>query len=161
MLLEWKNVESLERPAEIDTQLSTQGVFYRKDIIEVETETGTKFQYKEVVLSNDFRFDIEDVEEYKTAIQTKIDAINADLHITKLDFYNAFCVPASITYEVLMAKIAELNMLPQWNFCNHVYFGIIRPFLQALPLGKTEEEIIAIFEKIQEENAFQIAVEGT
>lgn len=69
------------------------------------------------------------------------------LHMTKLDFYTNFCVPAGITYDILNAKIEELNMKAQWELCNHVYYGVIYPFLTALPLGKTENEIIEIFEK--------------
>ena len=68
------------------------------------------------------------------------------LHITKQDFYTYICVPAGISYDVLNAKIKELNMQPQWELCNHVYYGVIYPFLTALPLGKTEDEIIEIFE---------------
>ncbi len=74
------------------------------------------------------------------------------LHITKQDFYLYLCVPASISYETLKAKIAELNMEPQWELCNHVYYGIIQPFLTALPLGKTEQEIIEIFEQYTKED---------
>lgn len=70
----------------------------------------------------------------------------ANLHITKLDFYTLFCVPADISYQTLIDKINELHMEAQWNLCNHVYYGIIKPFLNALPLGKTEAEILAIFE---------------
>ena len=66
------------------------------------------------------------------------------LHIQ--DFYTYICVPAGISYDTLNAKIAELNMQPQWELCNHVYYGVIQPFLTALPLGKTEQEIIEIFE---------------
>lgn len=64
----------------------------------------------------------------------------------KQDFYTYICVPANISYDTLKAKIAELNMQPQWELCNHVYYGVIQPFLTALPLGKTEQEIIEIFE---------------
>lgn len=38
-------------------------------------------------------------------------------------------------------------MQAEWELCNHVYYGIIKPFLNALPLEKTEKEIIALFEK--------------
>ena len=147
MLLNWKNAESLVRPLEVDCTLSDNGVYYRKDI--VETDDG-KFTYKEVVLSNDFRFDILDTQEYVTAIKNKIDLINAKLHITKLDFYNNICKPADISYSSLVAKIEELNMTAEWDLCNHVYYGIIQPFLSALPTGKTEDEIIAVFEKLQQ-----------
>lgn len=132
--------------------LSTSGVYYRKNIVEEQVENNgeiyTKFVYDEVVLSNDFRFDILDTEEYKTAIQEKINQLNGQLHITKLDFYNNFCKPVGITPEILESKIAELGMAAEWNYCNHVYYGVIHPFLSALPLGKTEDEIIEIFEKL-------------
>lgn len=154
MILNWKKAESLERPLKVDCMLSESGVFYRKNIEEVEYEnngkTGTKFIYDEVILSNDFRFDILDTEEYITAIKNKIDLINAKLHITKLDFYNNICKPADISYSALVAKIEELNMIAEWDLCNHVYYGVIKPFLSALPTGKTESEIIAIFEKLQQ-----------
>lgn len=148
MLLNWKNAESLVKPLLVDDTLSEKGVYYRKDIKEVTEDDVTKYVYKEVVLSNDFRFDIKDVDEYVQAIKDKIDEINANLHITKLDFYTNLCVPAGITYDVLSAKITELGMQAQWDLCNHVYYGVIKPFLAQLPLGKTEEEIIAIFEEL-------------
>ena len=148
MKLSWKQVESCEMPLEVDTTLSKSGVFYRKNITEKTTEDGTKYAYDEVILSNEFRFDIEDVEEYKIAIENKIAKTNAELHITKLDFYNNVCKPAGISYADLQAKIIELGMQAEWDLCNHVYYGIIKPFLTALPLGKTEEEIIAIFESL-------------
>jgi len=74
---------------------------------------------------------------------------NNNLHITKLDFFENICSPAGITYNELMAKIDEVGMRPKWEFCNHIYFGVIKPFLSLLPTGKTEEEIIEIFERIQ------------
>ena len=86
-----------------------------------------------------------------TNYQNKINEINAELHITKLDFYNNFCKPAGISYNELVAKIQELDMQAEWELCNHVYYGVIKPFLSALPLGKTDEEIIAIFEKLCKE----------
>lgn len=151
MLLNWKKVESLEMPLEVDCTLSETDVYYRRNIEKAETETGVKYVYEETVLSDDFRFQILDTEEYKTAIQNKINEINAELHITKLDFYNNFCKPAGISYNELVAKIEELNMQAEWELCNHVYYGVIKPFLSALPLGKTDEEIIAIFEKLCKE----------
>lgn len=151
MLLKWKTVESLVQPLRVDTTLSEQGIYYRKDIKAVEIEDGLKYTYKEVFLSNEFRFDIEDPEEYVAAIQEKIDEINGQLHITKLDFYNAFCKPAGISYPALMAKISEVGMEAEWELCNHIYYGVIKPFFQELPLGKTEEEIIQIFETLCKE----------
>lgn len=74
-----------------------------------------------------------------------------NLHITKQDFFLQLCKPAGIEYEVLLAKISELNMKAEWELCNHVYYGVIRPFLSALPLGKTEKEIIAVFEALCKE----------
>lgn len=85
--------------------------------------------------------------------ETKAEAKRiANLHITKLDFYNLFCKPVGISYATLVGKIAELNMEAEWNLCNHVYYGIIKPFLNSLPLEKTEAEIIAIFEEYTKED---------
>lgn len=152
MLLNWKIVESLERPLEVDCTLSNDSVYYRRnireEIAEEEPELKTKFVYEEVILPEEFRFPILDTEEFKEAIKRKIAEINSQLHITKLDFFNNFCKPAGITFDMLEAKIAELGMKADWNYCNHVYYGAIYPFLTTLPLGKTEEEIIAIFEKL-------------
>jgi len=152
MLLNWKIVESLEKPLEVDCTLSNDSVYYRRnireEIAEEEPELKTKFVYEEVILPEEFRFPILDTEEFKEAIKRKIAEINSQLHITKLDFFNNFCKPAGITFDMLEAKIAELGMKADWNYCNHVYYGVIYPFLTTLPLGKTEEEIIAIFEKL-------------
>jgi len=144
MLLTWKNVESLEEPLEIDKNLTTNGVYYRKNI---ELDEG-RYKYEETLLPNEFRFNIDGTQEYITAINQKLNEINGQLHITKLDFYNSFCKPVGISYDTLMAKIIELGMKADWELCNHVYYGIIKPFLDVLPLGKTENEIIAIFEKL-------------
>ena len=146
-MLKWKTVESLEAPLEVDCTLSESGVYYRRNIETVATEDGYKYRYEETVLSNDFRFPILDTEEYKETIQNKLNQIYSQYHITKLDFFNLFCKPVGITYDVLLAKISELNMQAEWELCNHVYYGVIKPFLNALPLGKTEEEIIEIFEE--------------
>ena len=71
----------------------------------------------------------------------------ANLHITKQDFYNYLCKPAGITYKELLGAVEQVDMQAEWDLCNHVYYGIIRPFLSTLPLGKTEAEVIAVFEK--------------
>lgn len=72
MLLDWKKAESLERPLEVDCTLSKNGVYFRKDIKEVQAGDGentyTKFVYNETVLSNDYRFDILDMDEYKAKL---------------------------------------------------------------------------------------------
>lgn len=60
MLLNWKNVESLERPIEVDAISTKNGIYFRKNIV----ETDGKFKYQEVLLSNDYRFNILDTEEY-------------------------------------------------------------------------------------------------
>lgn len=155
MLLTWKKVESLEMPLEVDCTLSNTDVYYRRNIAEEQTESNgeiiKKYVYDETVLSEEFRFPILDTEEYKAAIQNKINEINGQLHITKLDFYNNFCKPVGISYEVLVEKIKELGMQAEWELCNHVYYGVIYPFLTTLPLGKTNEEIIAIFENLCKE----------
>ena len=151
MLLNWKKVESLEKPLEVDCTLSPSGVYYRRNIEEVQVENNgeicKKYIYDEVVLSNEFRFPILDTEEYKAEIHKVIEEVNSKLHMTKLDFFNNFCKPVGISYAALIAKISELDMQAEWELCNHVYYGVIKPFLSSLPLEKTEEEIIEIFEK--------------
>ena len=72
----------------------------------------------------------------------------ANLHITKRDFFYAFCKPVGITVAQLEAKIEELGLEADWKYCNHVYYGVIKQFLTALPLQKTEAQIIAIFEEL-------------
>ena len=152
MLLNWKIAESLEKPLEVDCILSKESVYYRRNIkeelVENDGDVITKYVYEEVILPKEFRFPILDTEEFKEAIHKKIDEINGQLHMTKLDFFNNFCKPAEITDEMLEAKIAELGMSADWKYCNHVYYGVIFPFLTTLPLGKTEEEIIKIFEEL-------------
>jgi len=68
------------------------------------------------------------------------------LHITKRDFYTYLCKPAGIDYDTLKAKIEELGMQADWDLCNNVYYGVIKEYLTDLPLGKTESEIIEVFE---------------
>ena len=148
MLFTWKDTESLENPLLVDDKSSSYGLYVRKDVV----KEDDKYKYKELYLDNSYKMDIENVEEYQQKLLERIEKEetehNNDLHITKLDFYTNLCVPAGITYDVLSAKITELGMQAQWDLCNHVYYGVIKPFLAQLPLGKTEEEIIAIYEEL-------------
>lgn len=105
-------------------------------------EKGYYICYKENYTSGELNPKFE--EEKELAEQERI----AKLHITKRDFYYAFCKPIGITYEQLETKIAELGMDADWDYCNHVYYGVIKPFLNALPLGKTEAEIVKVFEEL-------------
>ena len=89
-------------------------------------------------------------EQEKTQIEIERIAM---LHITKQDFYKYICKPAGISYDVLKEKIIELNMQAEWELCNHVYYGVVKQFLSVLPLGKTEAEIIEIFEQIMQQAA--------
>lgn len=63
-MLNWKNVESLEQPLEIDAITTTEGVYLRKDI----KFEDDKYKYKEVLLSNDYRYDILDTDEYRAKL---------------------------------------------------------------------------------------------
>lgn len=63
-MLNWKKVESLEEPLEIDCTLSKKGVYLRKDIQKVED----KYVYQEVLLSNEYRYPILDMDEYKAKL---------------------------------------------------------------------------------------------
>ncbi|MDD3238215.1 MAG: hypothetical protein PHV37_08990 [Candidatus Gastranaerophilales bacterium] len=64
MKLNWRNVESLVEPLEVDAITTQSGIYLRKDI----TESDGKYTYKEVLLSNDYRYDILDTEEYKAKL---------------------------------------------------------------------------------------------
>lgn len=150
MLFTWKNTESMVEPLLVDDKSSSYGVYLRKDV----KQENNVYKYKEIYLSNDYKMNIVDVEEYQQKLLDRLEIEEqtyiSKLHITKLDFYNNICKPADISYTALVAKIEELNMTAEWDLCNHVYYGIIKPFLSALPTGKTEDEIIAIFEKLQQ-----------
>lgn len=149
MLFIWKNTESMQEPLLVDDKSSSYGLYLRKDVV----QENNVYKYKEIYLSNDYKMNIVDVEEYQEKLLACLDQEEEEytkmLHITKLDFYNNLCKPANISYDTLMAKITELGMKTDWELCNHVYYGIIQPFFEQLPLGKTEDEVIAIFEKLQ------------
>lgn len=65
----WKAVESLNKPLEIDCTLSESGVYVRKNIKEIQADDEQiKYTYDETVLSNEYRYDILDMEEYKAKL---------------------------------------------------------------------------------------------
>ena len=72
----------------------------------------------------------------------------ASLHITKYDLYTNFCAPAGMSYDELVAKIKELNIQAAWELCNHVFYGVIKPFFAQISTGMSEKEIITKFEEI-------------
>ena len=146
MLLTWKKVESLEMPLEVDCTLSKTDVYYRRNITEEQAENNgeivKKYIYEETILSEEFRFPILDTEEYKTAIQEKINRINGQLHITKLDFYNNFCKPVGISYEVLIEKIKGSPIKAETeNLIHNIGFFL----LLGLIIWVTIHDIIRIF----------------
>lgn len=49
--MQYKNVESLEMPSEIDKTSSPDGIYVRRNIKKVETENGFKYCYQEAFLS--------------------------------------------------------------------------------------------------------------
>lgn len=51
--MQYKNVESLEMPSEIDKTSSPDGIYVRRNIKKVETENGFKYCYQEAFLSFD------------------------------------------------------------------------------------------------------------
>lgn len=137
---ERKNINADEYPAWVKIlDLLKQGEI-TEDIFEdfIANPTHYKVEDGNIIYNDNWQLEAEQAELYRIA----------NLHITKQDFYLQLCKPAGITFDMLEAKIAELNMKAEWNYCNHVYYGVIQPFLDTLPLGKTEEEIIAIFEKL-------------
>lgn len=62
--LQWKEVQSKEQPIEIDAIATGKGVYLRKDIIFDEEV----YKYKEVLLPNEYKYEILDTEEYMTKL---------------------------------------------------------------------------------------------
>lgn len=125
----WVTITEMLKSAEID-----------EDIFDGFISAPEKFKIEngKIVFNENWEADLKQKEEER---------INR-LHITKLDFYNNFCKPVGISYADLVAKIKELDMEADWELCNHVYYGVIKPFLDTMPLKKTEAEMILLFEKL-------------
>lgn len=64
MQLNWRIVESTEKPLDVDAELTQSGIYLRKDIEKIDD----RYKYKEVLLSNDYRFPILDTDEYKAKL---------------------------------------------------------------------------------------------
>ena len=125
----WELISSMLKKADISAEIYEDFLAF---------PTRYKIENEQIILNENW------VAEAAEAEQKRI----GNLHITKRDFFYAFCKPAGITMEALEAKIAEVGMSADWAYCNHVYYGVIQPFLKMLPLGKTEAEIIEIFDEL-------------
>jgi len=64
MLLVWNYTESFDKPLEVDTASTPSGVYLRKDITEVETESAPKWTYQEAFLGAEYKFDATTLDEY-------------------------------------------------------------------------------------------------
>lgn len=51
--MQYKNVESLVMPLEIDLSSSENGIYVRRNIKAIETDDGTKYTYQEAFMSKD------------------------------------------------------------------------------------------------------------
>ena len=125
----WELISSMLKKADISAEIYEDFLAF---------PTRYKIENEQIILNENW------VAEAAEAEQKRI----GNLHITKRDFFYAFCKPAGITMEALEAKIAEVGMSADWTYCNYVYYGVIQPFLKLLPLGKTEAEIITIFDEL-------------
>ena len=136
------NINANEYPAWVKILAMLTQADIEENIFEdfITNPTHYKVEDNQIVFNNNWELEEEQAELYRIA----------NLHITKQDFYLQLCKPVGISYDVLIAKIKELGMQAEWELCNHIYYGVIQPFLSALPLGKTEDEIIEIFEKLCE-----------
>ena len=125
----WELISSMLKKAEISAEIY-------EDFLD--HPTRYKIENDQIILNENWVTEAEEAEKERIG----------KLHITKRDFFYAFCKPANITMEALEAKVAEVGMSADWTYCNHVYYGVIQPFLKLLPLGKTEAEIITIFDEL-------------
>lgn len=76
MEITYKQAESLERPSELDTTSSTDGIFIRKNIRAVDTlsdsgESGVKYVYDEAFLTHD-EYELYKTESYKEAVNSLV-----------------------------------------------------------------------------------------
>lgn len=76
MEITYKQAESLERPSEIDTTSSTDGIFIRKNITAVDAlrdsgESYLKYVYDEAFLTPD-EYELYKTESYKEAVNSLV-----------------------------------------------------------------------------------------
>lgn len=71
-MLNWYKAESFAKPLEVDCISTNSGVYLRKNIKEelfdIEGQEHIKYVYDEVLLPNDYRYPILDMEEYKSKL---------------------------------------------------------------------------------------------
>ena len=124
---DWLRISTMLNAAEINAEIYADFLQY---------PTHYKIENGEIVFNESWEDEARQREEERIA----------QLHITKQDFFLYLCKPANISLETLESKIAELGMADNWKLCNHVYYGVIKGFITALPIGKSEAEIIQVFE---------------
>ena len=77
MKFEFRKSNSTIKPPVIDKISSATGVYYRKNITEKKDEDGNiSYDYDEILMPNDFRFEIEDAEIYAAKLDEIIESNN-------------------------------------------------------------------------------------
>ena len=142
MKISYYKAHSTERPLEVDTTSSKNGVYLRKNIQEIQQETqegGTEtiYEYDEAYLTNS---------EY--AAYSDID----NLTMTALDFIKVL-ESAGVTINDIYAYLdTHLEVKAQLTFCQNVYCGVVKQFCPAT-IGTTTVTTQMV------ENAFRAKIE--
>ena len=82
-MYKFRKVSSIVKPDVIDLTSSKYGIYYRKNIEQIERETSdgapvVEYQYDEIYLPNNFRFAIKDTEIYISKIEEILQKLNAE-----------------------------------------------------------------------------------
>ena len=137
MKISYYKAHSTERPLEVDTTSSKNGVYLRKNIQEIQQETQeggteTAYEYDEAYLTKS---------EY--AAYSDVD----NLTMTALDFIKVL-ESAGVTINDIYAYLdTHLEVKAQLTFCQNVYCGVVKQFCPAT-IGNatiTEEIVEAAF----------------
>lgn len=144
MELIYKTVESLNKPLEIDTTISPNWVYIRKDITSVETDNGTKFVYQEACITPE---EFKQTDLYQTHTQAMKNITKRQLLIwlylnagkTEEDIYTAInAIPDATT-----KYLATVN----YSGTNNFYYG--NNYVQVIGaiLGLTVDQLKTMFDE--------------
>ena len=120
MQLNWKKAESLECPLEIDAQMTSSGVYLRKNI----NREDDKYTYQEVLLSNDYRFPILDMDEYREKL--------LEVFKTEAQEENQKALAAKKTIETSVGEFSIKTPTYDFIFC----LMALKEFPTGIPEGK-------------------------
>jgi len=121
MKITYYEAHSTERPSEVDTTSSKNGVYLRKNIQEVQQETqegGTETVYK---------YDEAYLTKSEYAAYSDVD----NLTMTALDFVKVLEVAGATINDIYDYLDSHLEVKAQLTFCQNVYCGVVKQFCPA------------------------------